>query len=177
MQTRRLTVTLLLATSPALAGEVRLGLGVFALAPKGADLQLDYRAKAGAWSFGFRHVQWMDTFHDPFTGRALSETTESRTGPLVTYFFQPQGRGSWYLEGAVYRWRKTEKSLVFGDSNTATTTAPAFGGGYTHAIGRWFFWNTGALLSPGTKLKTATSTGSEEDSGTFDIQLQVGVRF
>ena len=63
-------------------------------------------------------------------------------------------------------------------SNTAgSTTAPLVGGGYTRALGSHFFWNAGIFLGPGKTLKTQTSTGSEEDSGVFDIQVQAGLRF
>lgn len=177
MGMRSLVLFSLLSPTLALAGEFRAGAGLFMLAPKGTDLQVGYQVGRSPWVLGFRHAQWTDTFHDPFTGRALSDTTTSLTGPCLSYLFRPDARGSWYLEGTLYRWRKRETSLVFGDSHTDATTAPAFGGGYTHAIGRWFYWNAGLVLSPGTKLNTQTSTGSEEDSGTFDFQIQVGVRF
>ncbi len=176
---RRVLVPLicLVGSSPLPAGDVRLGVGVFSFAPRGADVQLSYQLGEGPWTVGFRHVQWMDTFHDPFTGRALSETTETRTGPLVTYLFRPKGPGSWYVGGAVYQWKKAEKSLVYGDISHASTTAPLLGGGYTRTFGTWFYWNTGMYLGPGKRLHTQTSTGSEDDSGVFDIQVQVGVRF
>ncbi len=177
MRFSRLAFAFALGVTPALGGEFQVGLGLFALAPHGADVQISYRAAGSPWSFGFRHVQWMDTFHDPFTGHALSETTEARTGPLVTYRFHPQAPGSWYLGGAVYQWSKRERSLVFGDSNRDSTTAPLIGGGYTRSLGTWFYWNAGLFLGPGKTVRTKTSTGSEEDSGVFDIQLQMGVRF
>jgi len=177
MRTRPLLLLLPLWAATLWAGEARLGLGVFAFAPRGQDVQVSFRPTGSAWTFGFRQVQWMDTFRDPFTGRALSETTETRTGPVVTYLFRPEARGSWYLGGAVYHWAKAEKSLVYGDTSRVSTTAPLVGGGYTHAIGSHFYWNAGIFLGPGKTLKTQTSTGSEEDSGVFDIQIQAGLRF
>ena len=167
----------LLGSTFLFAGDVRIGVGVFSLAPEGTDLQLSYQLDQGPWTVGFRHVQWLDTSHDPFTGRALSETTETRTGALVTYLFRPRGPGSWYVGGAVFQWRKAEKSLVYGDVSHASTTAPLLGGGYTRTFGAWFYWNTGLFLGPGKSLHTKTRTGSEDDSGVFDIQVQVGVRF
>jgi len=177
MRTRPLLLLLSLGAVTLWSGDTRLGVGVFTFANQGMDLQASFRPTGSAWTFGFRHVQWMDTFHDPFTGRALSETTETRTGPVVTYLFRPEARGSWYLGGAVYRWAKAEKSLAYGDTSRVSTTAPLVGGGYTRAFGSHFFWNTGIFLGPGKTLKTQTSTGSEEDSGVFDIQVQAGLRF
>jgi len=177
MRVQILASALGLGTAVLPAGEVRLGLGVFNAAPHGGDVLITYRPSGLHWAFGIRHVQWMDTFHDPFTGRALSTTQESRSGPVVQYLFTPEWKGSWYLAGAVLRFQKRERSLVFGDESPTSATAPALGGGYTRGMGRHFYWNLGMLLSPGVRLKTQTSTGSEEDSGSFDILAQVGVRF
>jgi hypothetical protein len=167
----------LLGITTAWSGETRLGLGVFFFAPSGVDLQAGYQFGESPWAVELRYVRWTDTFHDPFTGHALSETTESHTGLLGMYLFQPRSRGSWYVQGGLVRWEKEEKSLINGDTSPTATTSPAIGGGYTHAIGTSFYWNAGLFLSPGVTMNTKTSTGSESDSGAFDIQLQVGVRF
>lgn len=159
------------------AGELRLGVGVFFFAPEGADVQLTYRFTESRWAVGLRHLQWTDTFHDPFTGRALSDTRSILSGLLVQYHFTPGWKGSWYLAGGVLQLTKEETSLFNGDSSKDQAMAPAFGGGYTRTMGKHFFWNLGMLLAPGVELKTQTSTGSEEDTGGFDIQVQVGVRF
>jgi hypothetical protein len=178
MRIPRLALACCLTAGALHSAEVRAGFGVFNAAPRGADLLLDWRAEGSPWSFGFRHVQWQDTSRDPFTHRALSDTLETRTGPLVTYRFRPRARGSWYLAAALYRWTKEERSLLGGDAGRAAATAPAVGGGYTRTLGRGgFFWNAGMLLSPGTRLDTRTSTSSEEDRGTFDLLLQAGFRF
>ena len=174
---------LFLASALALAagrlhgGEFQAAAGLFFLVPEGADVTVAYRPDRSPWSFGLRYVQWRDTSHDIFTGRSLSHTRETRTGPLVSYRFRPQAPGGAYLAVSLYRWTKRETSLVGGDSGTAATTSPAFGGGYSHAMGRHGFWNVGMLLSPGTRLDTHTSTGSEQDSGTFDVLALMGVRF
>ncbi len=177
MRTRPLLLLLPLGAVTLWSGDTRLGVGVFTFANQGLDLQASFRPTGSPWTFGVRHVQWMDTFRDPFTGRSLSETTETRSGPVVTYLFRPEARGSWYLGGAVYRWAKAEKSLVFGDTSRVSTTAPLVGGGYTGALGSHFYWNAGIFLGPGRTLKTQTSTGTEEDSGFFDLQAQAGLRF
>lgn len=168
---------LLCAGSLAQAQSFRIAAGVFSLVPKGADVLLAYRPGTGPWMFGIRHVQWEDTFHDWFTGRALSKTLEQRTGPVAFYLFRPQARGSWYLEGAVFRYAKRERSLAIDDTSEATKVAPAFGGGYMRSFSTYGFWHLGMVLSPGVTLETRTSTGSEEDHGLFDIQAQVGLRF
>ena len=65
-----------------------------------------------------------------------------------------------------------------GEVGTGSTTAPFFGGGYTGSIGRAsFYYNAGLFISPGAKVNTSTSVSSEEDSGGFDVQLQLGVAF
>jgi hypothetical protein len=169
-------LALVLASFPLPAGDVQVGAGVFLAAREGSDFMVTLRP-GGPWSFGYRYVRWLDVSHDPFTERSLSNTTETRSGPVVTYRFRPEARGSWYLRGALYRYTKEEKSLVYGDTSRSGTTAPAVGGGYTGALGRWFYWDLGMLLSPGGRLNTQTSTGSEQDSGLFDVVAQVGFRF
>jgi len=160
------------------AQEFRAGIGVFLLADQGMDFQIGFHHPAlNHWRFGYRHVQWRDTFHDPYTGRALTKTTEGRTGPLVDYLFRPDSRGTWYLGGAVMRWSKREESLMTGEVSRAATTAPFIGGGYTRALGSHVYYNLGMYLSPGARLSTRTSVSSEDDSGAFDIQIQMGVRF
>ena len=162
---------------PLQAQDFRAGAGVFLFADRGLDFQIAYRPPRSHWQFGYRHVQWMDTFNDPFTGRALTETTESKSGPFVTYLFRPEFPGSWYLGGAVYRWSKREESLITGEVGRDATMAPFIGGGYTRTLGRHAYFNLGLYLSPGAQVSTRTSVSSEDDSGGFDIQIQVGIRF
>ncbi|WP_257311853.1 hypothetical protein [Geothrix fuzhouensis] len=159
------------------AQEFRAGIGVFLLADQGQDFQISFRPASSAWQFGYRHVQWRDHFNDPFTGRRLTETTETRSGPLVAYLLRPGSPGTWYLGGAVFRWSKREASLVTGEVSRAATTAPFLGGGYTRTLGRHAYFNLGLYLSPGAKVSTKTSVSSEDDSGAFDIQIQIGARF
>ena len=170
-------VALMLAAPLLHAQEFRAGAGVFFLGDRGVDLQISGRLGGSPWQLGYRHVHWRDHFNDPFTGRRLTETTETRSGPLVEYLFRPQSPGTWYLGLSVLRWTKEEKSLVTGEVSRASTTAPFLGGGYTHTLGRHAYVNLGLYLSPGARLSTRTSVSSEDDSGAFDIQLQLGVRF
>ena len=159
------------------AQEFRLGLGVFTVAKNGLDLQADIRPKASHWQAGFKYVHWKDTSKDPFTGRVLTETTQTRVGPFVNYLFHPEASGTWYLGGSVLRWSKEELALLTNEVGRASTTSPYVGGGYTGTLGRHFYYNLGLTLSPGARLNTQTSVSSEQDSGAFDIQAQVGLRF
>lgn len=171
-------LVILLLGSPFLrAQDVRVGAGVFLLADQGQDFQIGFRPTADHWQVGYRRVQWRDHFNDPFTGRRLTETTETRTGPLVDYLFSPHSPGSWYLGGAVFRWSKREESLVTGEVDRVATTAPFIGGGYIRTLGRHAYFNLGLYLSPVAKVSTKTSVSSEDDSGAFDIQIQLGARF
>lgn len=77
----------------------------------------------------------------------------------------------------MYRWSKREESLVTGEVSRAVTTAPFLGGGYTRTLGRHAYFNLGLYLGPGAKVSTKTSVSSEDDSGAFDIQIQIGARF
>lgn len=167
-----------LAASPLRAGQFTIGVGVFTLVEDGADLQLSYRPEQSHFAWGYRYLRWTDTFEDPFTGRKLTKTTTTMAGPAATYLFSPEAPRSWYLGVSVLRWSKAERSLVTGEIGTGSTTAPFFGGGYSGSIGTSpFHYNLGLFVSPGAKVNTSTSVSSEEDSGAFDVQLQLGIAF
>jgi hypothetical protein len=163
-------------SSPHLA-EVRLSLGVFNLAPHGADVQMQVRKPGGKWLVGVRYAQWTDTFHDPFTGRALTETTERRSGATLDYLFQPERRFTWTVGASILRWTKAEKSLYTGEVGRAATTAPFVGGGFMGLVGSHFTYQVGMYLAPGANMHTHTSVSSEDDSGGFDIRAGFGFRF
>ena len=67
--------------------------------------------------------------------------------------------------------------MVNRASSTASVTAPFYGFGYTGHIGQYVYYNLGMYLSPGTELHTNTGYSSEERSGGFDTQLQIGMVF
>lgn len=157
--------------------ELRVGLGIFFVAPDGVDLFASYRPAGSRWQFGYRYVRWTDSFDDPFTGNALTETTDTMQGPQVNYLFTPEDTTSWYLGLSVLRWSRTEVSLMTGASDSDSVVAPFFGGGWTAHLGKLAYFNIGMFLSPGAELKTNTGVSSEEQSGGFDIQLQLGVVF
>jgi hypothetical protein len=153
--------------------EFRLGVGIFFIS--GVDLWAGFLPKNSRWQFGYRYVRWTDTFEDPYTGRELTDTTEAMQGLQVNYLFRPEKRGSWYLGASVLQWSRTESASANSASDTASVVAPFFGGGYTRRLGTHFYFNGAIFLSPGTTLETDTGASSEESSGGFDIQLQMGV--
>ena len=168
---------LMMASSPLHAAQFKVGIGIFTLAENGADIQIDYRPEQSQWQYGYKYTRWTDTFHDPFTGRALTKTTETMTGPNASYLFSPESPGTWYLGVELLRWSSTEVSLITGEAGSDSTTAPFFGGGYMASLGKPFYYNLGFFLSPGAKLTTRTSVSSEESSGGFDIRIQLGIAF
>jgi hypothetical protein len=159
------------------AGEVRLGLGVFNLAPGGADAQVQYRLPGRPWLVGLRFAQWTDRAHDPFTGRALTDTRETRAGATLDYLFQPDRSFSWTVGVSLLRWAKAEKSLMTGEVGRDARTAPCVGGGIMGTLGPHACYQVGIYLAPGVSLHTRTSVSSEDDSGGFDIRAGVGLRF
>lgn len=154
-----------------------LGVGVFVFAENGLDFQIGIRPDQSHWLYGWRFVRWTDTSKDPFTGRELTKSTETKTGPLLWYLFDIEGGGSFYLGASLLRWSRTEKSLVTGESDTASTTGLFWGGGYLSRLSSAVYFNIGIFLSPGTRLSTKTSVSSEDTSGAFDVQLQLGMAF
>lgn len=166
-----------LQASPLQAGQFMMGIGPFTFAEDGLDLQVSYRPDQSHWQYGYRYVRWTDTFEDPFTGRSLTKTTETITGPLVNYLFTPEARWTWYVGASVYRWSIKDKSLITGEIGSDSTIAPYFGGGFMGLMGKSFYYNAGILLSPTAKLSTSTSVSSEENSGGFDIQIHLGITF
>lgn len=173
-------ITCLLVPLRALAETENLwiGVGVFALAKDGADFQVSFRLPENPYQIGYQYVRWTDVFHDPFTNRALTETTQSMEGPILNYMFQPKADRSFYAGVSLLNWSRTEKALLISTpSGSASTTDLYFGGGYTGSIGDFGYFNLGMYLSPSAKLNTQTTVSSEESSGGFDIQLQAGLAF
>ena len=156
-------------------GEFRLGLGVLFIA--GVDLWAGYLWKDSHWQVGYRYVRWTDTFEDPFTGRDLTDTTETLHGPQVNYLFRPGRPGSWYVGASLMEWSKTETAMMNGVSDSDSVVAPFFGGGYTRRFAKHFYCNVAMFVAPGADLETDTGVSSEESSGGFDVQVQIGASF
>lgn len=117
-------------------------------------------------------------FHDPFTGRELTETTESLSGPIINYLFHPESDGSYYLGFSLLTWSRTEKALVITSApGSASTTDPYFGGGYSGSMGKFGFYKWGFYLGPTAELNTQTAVSSEQSHGNFDTQIQIGISF
>jgi hypothetical protein len=163
---------LTLATSPAQAGEVSAAIGIFTFSD-GLDLQVGYRPDESHWQFGYRFVRWTEEFE--FGGTELTETTTTKTGPLVNYYFRPEAQGSWYLGAALLHWTQDEKSVRTGTRDKDSKLAPFFGGGYRGKLGGAVYYNLGLFLSP-AKLTTRTADSTEETTGA-DVQVQLGVAF
>lgn len=155
--------------------EVRLGVGVFVFA--GLDFWAGYLPKESGWQFGYRFVRWTDSFEDPYTGNELTETTETLQGGQVNYLFRPEKRGTWYVGASLMQWSKTEYATMNGVSDTTGVFAPFLGGGYTRHLGTHAYWNTAMFLAPWADLSTDTGVSSEDSSGGFDIQIQLGASF
>lgn len=171
-----LWVVLLSLCNSAFADEFTVALGVFNLASGGSDFQASYRMGQSHWQYGFRYVGWTDTFHDPYTGNAHSKTTETLTGPIVNYLFKNESRHTPYVGVSLLKWSRTETPLILpGPSDTASTTDLYFGGGYMGRFLAMGYYNAGMYLSPTAKMKTQTAISSTEQSGNFDIQLQLGL--
>jgi hypothetical protein len=157
--------------------ELRVGLGILFLATDGVDLLVSYRPAGSSWQLGYRYVRYTDALNDPIIYAELTRTTDTMQGPQVNYLFRPEETTSWYLGISVLKWSRTEVSTVTGASDSASVTAPFFGGGWTAHLGKHAYFNIGIFLSPGAELKTDTGVSSEESSGGFDIQLQLGLVF
>jgi hypothetical protein len=169
---------LLLHATIANAEGFQVGVGVFALAKNGADIQINYRPPQSHYQFGYKYTRWTDVFDDPYTGHALTETTESLSGPTLSYLFHPESNGSYYLGFSLLTWSRTEKALVITTiPGSASTTDPYFGGGYSGSIGRFGYYKWGIFLAPTAELNTQTAISSEQSHGHIDTQLQIGITF
>jgi len=161
-----------LALAPAQAGEVSAAIGIFTLSD-GLDLQVGYRPEQSRWQFGYRFVRWTEGFE--FGGSKLTDTTTTKTGPLINYYFRPEARGSWYVGAALLHWTQEEKSTRTGTRDKDSKLAPFLGGGYRGKLGGSVYYNLGLFLSP-AELKTSTADSTEETTGA-DVQVQLGIAF
>jgi hypothetical protein len=168
---------LLLSSSlSANADEFTVSLGIFNLADDGLDISATYRQDLSHWQYGYRYVRGASTFHDPYTGAAHSKTADTLTGVTVNYLFRNESRHSAYAGVSLLRWTRTETPLlVAAPSGASTTTDLYFGGGYMGKLGELLHYNAGMFLAPAANMNTSTAISSEEQSGNFDIQLQLGL--
>jgi hypothetical protein len=160
-----------------IAAELRIGVGVYIFVEDGADFSVSFRPAESHWQFGYRYFRWTDVFEDPFTGRQLTKTTYTLQGLQVDYQFTPEKNDTWYLGASLLRYTSNEVFLPTGASDSDSTFAPFLGGGYTGHLGKNIYYNLGMLLAPWAESKTDTGESSEESSGLFDIQVQMGVAF
>ena len=158
------------------ADEFGVALGVFNLARQGADLQLNYREEQSRWLYSLRYMQYEELFIDPFTGNEHSKTRESLIGPGVSYLFRNTSRHSAYIGVSFLKWTRTETPILLpAPSMTASRWDPYFGGGYRGRFGSNGYYNAGMFLAPTANMTTQTAISSTDQSGNFDIQLQIGL--
>jgi hypothetical protein len=165
-------LALLLAASPARAGEFRLGLGAFVLAG-GADVSVSYRPDRSHWQFGYKYARWTDEFDDPFTGHLLTRDTTTMTGPVVCYLIDIDAEETWYLGFSWLRCSLAETASLTGEKDRDDAQALCLGGGYTGRLGKSFYYDLGLFFS-GASLHTATSV-SETENAVMDLVLQLGM--
>jgi len=162
------------------ADEVDVALGAINLASQGVDIQLNSRADNSHWQYSLRYMQYEDLFVDPYSGNAHSKTKDSLLGPGVNYLFRNESRHSAYIGISLLKWTRTETPiLVTGPPNMTAMTAsrwdPYFGGGFQGRFASHGYYNTGIFLAPTAKMSTRTAISSEEQTGNFDIQLEIGL--
>lgn len=173
-----IAAVLLLPSALAQAEGIQIGVGLFALAQDGADIQINFRPPQNHYQFGFRYLRWTDTFRDPFTGNLHSSTTNTLSGPQLIYLFSPEADSTFYAGGEVLKWTRTETPLLIAaPSDSRSRTDLYFGGGYTGLISKNFYYNLGMFIAPNADMTTQTAISSEESSGNFDIQIQAGMVF
>jgi hypothetical protein len=171
-----LAALLVLEQLPVQADEFNVAFGLFNFANEGRDVRVSYRLEQSHWQFAYKHVQWTDTFYDPFTGRAHSKTTETLKGLGVNYLFKNESRHTPYVGVSLLEWSRVETPLMVNAPSGASSTTDVYvGGGFMGRFGGWGYYNAGIFLSPTAKMYTQTAISSTESSGNFDIQLQVGL--
>jgi hypothetical protein len=150
---------------------VVLALALSASTLHAGEIDLRYQPEKSRWADGVRVIRSTDEF--ALNGEALTKTNTTKAGPALTYLFSPESRRSWYLGASLMQWKQTEKSLRTGTSDSASSTAPFFGGGYRGKVGNSFYYELGLLLSP-AKLITRTADSSQESTGA-DVRVQFGI--
>ena len=162
---------------PTHANESRVGLGLGILTLAGyQDFQIIYQPEKSHWLFGFRHLRGTEKWRDPYGGTVDVKTTNTKTGPTAFYLFKNETDRTFYLGASLLKWSLTLTDSRAGESDTDSTVAPFFGGGYFGWLGAQGYFNIGGLASLGGNLSTQTSLSSEEAAG-IDVQLHLGIVF
>lgn len=160
--------------------EVQVAAGVFFLADRGADLQVNYRKAGSNLQFGLRYVAWADVFVDPYAGHPVDETRYTMVGPLVNYLFTPEEDHSWYVGAELLHTTQTITPMLVGAptaSSSVSSLDPYFGGGYLKRMGAHFYYNLGFYLSPTYHQQNQSAVSSSSQSGNADVELQLGLTF
>lgn len=170
----------LLALLPwrAAAAVPEIGAGAGFMGFGGLGYMAFVQPRASRWRFGFEASRVPDdVFRDPFTGRPLTRTRDDFAGVFLHRQFTPGQAGRWYAALSYLRWRRTETSLMAGDSSKDSSTDLYLGIGCLVPVLGHGFINFGFGVAPGASMHTKTSTSSDDSGGAADLQFNVGLKF
>jgi hypothetical protein len=162
------------------ADKAEMGIEIGALVFLGPDLRLFYRKSGSPWLFGVRYLDIDDDFvNESAVGLPGDESDRQytkRSGVYVDYLVSDQpDTGSFYASGALYKTTITIECNSVSDSDSATSLY--IGGGYRGRFGENFGYNIGMLLSPFVNLEQTTPYCSQTNSGDFDLNVSLTIKF
>ncbi|MDH2917008.1 MAG: hypothetical protein PXX77_09055 [Gallionella sp.] len=170
---------LLLFPIAAEAGELQAGLSWVPLLMSTPALHVNYRPSQSHFQIGYKYEQWTVNLMNNATHVKTTEITHSRQGPVLIYLSDIGADSSLYFGVELLQWKGQERALApGGTSEIASARDIYFGGGMTGHVGEAAYYNFGFFLSPTAENLTPAmkSTGSSS-SGSFDLHLQIGMRF
>lgn len=167
------TFFLLLSGGTALAGEFQAGVSYVPLLSDSPHLHVNYRPAQSHFQFGYKHQRWTDEYANNMATRSI----QTRSGPMLLYLSTIDTDSSVYYGIELLRWVAREHSVAGADV-TASSNDLYFGAGKTgHLNDRWYY-DFGFFLSPTADLRSPSGKNNgSSSSGSFDLQLQLGLFF
>lgn len=163
---------LALPAAMARAGEFQLGLSYIPLLTQTPAVHVNFRPEGERIQFGYKYERW----HDEYSG--ITQSQQSRQGPLLLYRFDTTGDASNFVGIEWLHWQANERPIAPG-GNTARSsdTALYLGVGRTGDLSDLSYYNLAIYLGPNAKQISPSRANGNASSGSFDLHLQVGLRF
>jgi len=170
---------LLLSGTAANAGELQAGISFVPLLTSSPHLHLSYRPSQSHLQFGYKYQRWTDEYTNNITQLTTTRSTQTRSGPMLMYLSEIDTDSSVYYGIELLQWVAREYPVGPGGV-TATTSSNDlyFGAGKTGHLNSHWYYDFGLFLSPTADLSSPSSKNNgSSSSGSFDLQLQLGLFF
>jgi hypothetical protein len=154
------------------AAEIQFGLSYVPLLSQTPALHVNFRPEGQHIQLGYKYERWQDDYS------GTTHSTQSRQGPLLLYRFDTSSDASNFIGIEWLRWQANERPIVLGgNSASSCDTALYVGAGMTGDMSESLYYNLALYLAPNARMVSPSRANGNDPSGSFDLHLQIGLRF